>query len=61
VAAGQEAVLTLDCYFKKSALDQPRLEIEILYEIAGETHTILVPLASRFKSAMATRFSLKDL
>jgi hypothetical protein len=51
----------LDCYFKKSALDQPRLEIEILYEIAGETHTILVPLASRFKSAMATRFSLKDL
>ncbi|NTV35886.1 MAG: hypothetical protein HGA53_02940 [Anaerolineaceae bacterium] len=61
VAAGQEAVLTLDCYFKKSALDQPRLEIEILYEIAGETHTILVPLASKFKSAMATRFSLKDL
>lgn len=61
VPAGGEAVVTLDCYFQKAALEQKLLEIEIAYEIAGDTHTILVSLESHFKSAVSTGFSLKDL
>lgn len=61
VPAGGEAVMTLDCYFRKAALEQPRLEIEVAYEIAGDTHTILVSVESHFKSAVSTGFSLKDL
>ena len=61
VPAGGEAVVTLDCYFQKAALEQTLLEIEIAYEIAGDTHTIHVSLESHFKSAVSTGFSLKDL
>ncbi len=61
VPARGEAVLTLNCYFQNSALTQSQLEIEITYEISGENHTILVSLESKFKSAMSTGFSIKDL
>ncbi|MCK8604115.1 hypothetical protein [Desulfoferrobacter suflitae] len=54
-------VLKLDCYFKKAALNENSLEIEIVYEIAGGTHTTNAAVASEFKSAMTTGFSLKDL
>ena len=61
VPAGGEAVVVANCYFMKSALDQSRLEIEITYEIAGDSRTVLASVDSRFKSAMATGFSIKDL
>jgi len=61
VPAVGEAVMTLDCYFRKAALGQPRLDIEIVYEMAGGTHTALVSLESVFKSAVKSGFSLKDL
>ena len=51
----------VSCYFKKSALGEKNLEIEIAYEIAGERHTLPLTLESEFKSAMASGFSLRDL
>jgi hypothetical protein len=53
--------LRMSCYFKKTALGGKPLEIEILYEIAGEQHTLPLVLESEFKSAMAGGFSLRDL
>jgi len=53
--------MTLDCYFRKSALEHKCLDIEIAYEIAGSTHTALVSVESQFKSAVSSGFSLKDL
>ena len=52
---------TMNCYFKKSALGNKPLEIEVVYEISGEQHTLPLVLESEFKSAMAGSFSLKDL
>lgn len=53
--------MTISCYFKKSALGGKTLEIEIAYEIAGEQHTLPLVLESKFKSAIAGGFSLRDL
>ncbi|MFH1672064.1 MAG: hypothetical protein ABIF87_01350 [Pseudomonadota bacterium] len=53
--------LKMNCYFKKAALGEKILEIEIAYEIAGEHHTLPITLESEFKSAMSSGFSLKDL
>lgn len=53
--------LKMNCYFKKSALGEKGLEIEIVYEIAGAQHTLPLTLESEFKSAISTGFSLKDL
>lgn len=61
VAAKSTNFLRLNCYFKKTALDQKTLEIEIVYEIGGEQHTLLVARESEFKSAMSGGFNLKDL
>lgn len=59
---GEEArLLKMNCYFKKSALGEKGLEVEIIYEIAGEQYTLLLTLESDFKSAISTGFSLKDL
>jgi len=59
--AGKTNTLELSCYFKKSAIGEKNLEIELVYEIVGEEHTLPVILESEFKSAMTSGFSLRDL
>jgi hypothetical protein len=61
IEPGQTGVLRMDCYFNKSAVGEGDLVIEIAYEIAGESHTLTVPHECRFRSAVTTGFSLKDL
>jgi hypothetical protein len=61
VPAGGVNTVQMGCYFKKTALGQNNLEIEIAFEISGEEHTLDLTLESEFKSAMASGFSLKDL
>jgi hypothetical protein len=61
VKAEGAGVLSMDCYFKKAALKQKKLEIEVLYDVAGEERTLTVALASEFKSATTGGLSLKDL
>jgi hypothetical protein len=51
----------MGCYFKKEALDKHSLEIEIVYEIAGEQHVLPITIESEFKSALSSGFNLKDL
>jgi len=51
----------MSCYFKKSALGEKSLEIEIAYEVSGEQRTLPITLECEFKSAMAGGFSLRDL
>jgi hypothetical protein len=53
--------LKIGCYFKKSALGEKPLEIEIAYEISGEQFTLPLRRECEFKSAMVSGFSLKDL
>ena len=61
VTPGSVNTLQMSCYFKKTALGEKSLEIEIVYEIAGEQRTLPITLDSEFKSAMVSGFSLKDL
>lgn len=62
IQGNDQGVVKLDCYFKKSALGQKDIELEITYEIEGQSYTIsLPPLSSELKSAMTGGFSLKDL
>ena len=61
IPAGSVKPLTMNCYFKKAALGDKPFEIEVVYEIAGEQHTLHLVLESEFKSAMSGGFSLKDL
>ncbi len=61
IPAGSTKSIKMNCYFKKTALGENPLEIEIAYEIAGEHHTILLTLESDFKSALSSGFNLKDL
>jgi len=61
VKAGNINTLKMSCYFKKAALGEKNLEIEIAYEISGEQHTLSLTLECDFKSAMAGGFSLKNL
>jgi hypothetical protein len=61
IPAGSVNTIQISCYFKKAALGEKNLEIEIAYEISGEQHTLALMLESEFKSAMASGFSLKDL
>jgi hypothetical protein len=61
IPAGSVKPLRMSCYFRKAALGEKPLEIEIAYEIAGEQHTLPIMLESEFKSAMAGGFSLRDL
>ena len=61
IPAESEKRLKISCYFKKSAVGQRPLEIEIAYEIAGEQRTLPVVIESEFKSAMTGGFSLRDL
>lgn len=61
IDAGKAAVVHLDCYFQKSALDDNSLEIEVSYEISGETRTVIEQIDAEFKSAIRTGISLKDL
>lgn len=61
IPAVSEKRLKISCYFKKSAIGQRPLEIEIAYEIAGEQRTLPVVIESEFKSAMTGGFSLRDL
>ena len=61
IPAGSVNTLRMNCYFKKAALGERSLEIEIAYEIAGDQHTLPITLESEFRSAMASGFSLRDL
>jgi hypothetical protein len=61
IAGEQRAFVRIDCYFNKSALGERDLELEIVYEIAGETKVLEMLLPSEFRSAMTGGFSLKDL
>ena len=61
VTAGSVNTLRMNCYFKKAALDKKSLEIEIVYEIAGEQRTLPLTLDSDFKSAMSVGLNLRDL
>jgi hypothetical protein len=61
IEPGQTGTLRMECYFKKAAIGQGELVIEIAYEIGGETHTLSVSLDCLFRSAVTTGFSLKDL
>ena len=59
--AGSVSTLQMSCYFKKAALGEKSLEIEIAYEVSGEQHTLSLSLECEFKSAMASGLSLRDL
>ena len=61
IPAGGVHTLQMSCYFKKSALGDKSLELEVAYEVSGEQHTLILTLDCEFKSAMAGGFSLKDL
>ncbi|TET34869.1 MAG: hypothetical protein E3J72_12090 [Planctomycetota bacterium] len=61
IPAGSVNTLQMNCYFKKAALGERSLEIEIAYEIAGNQHTLPLTLESEFRSAIASGFSLRDL
>jgi len=61
IPAGNVNTLRMNCYFKKAALGERSLEIEVAYEIAGDQHTLPITLESEFRSAMASGFSLRDL
>ncbi|MBU2521598.1 MAG: hypothetical protein KKD50_05150, partial [Proteobacteria bacterium] len=61
IPAGSVNTLQMSCYFKKAALGEKCLEIEIAYEVSGEQHTLSLTRECEFKSAMAGGFSLRDL
>lgn len=61
IPAGSVNAIQMNCYFKKTALGESNLEIEIAYEISGEQHTMALMLECEFKSATAGGFSLRDL
>ena len=61
IPAGKVNTIQMSLYFKKAALGEKSLEIEIEYEISDEQHTLSLTLECEFKSAMAGGFSLKDL
>lgn len=53
--------IKISCYFKRSALGEKDLELELAYEIEGEKHVLPLSLKSEFVSAQKGGFSLKDL
>ena len=61
IPAGSVNALQMSCYFKKSALGEKSLEIEMAYEVSGEQHTFSLTLECEFKSAMAGGFNLREL
>lgn len=61
IQPGAVNTLRMDCYFKKAPLEGRCMDIEIVYEVAGETHNITIELESEFKTAMSTGISLRDI
>ena len=61
IPAGRVNTLQMSCYFKKAALGEKSLEIEIAYEVSGEQHTLSLTLECEFKSAMAGGLNLREL
>ena len=61
IPAGSVNTIQMSCYFKKTALEEKSLEIEIAYDISGEQHTFILRIECEFKSAMAGGFNLKNL
>lgn len=61
IKAESTGLIHLDCYFQRSALGEKDLELEFVYEIAGEEQTLEMTLDCDFRSAMSGGFSLKDL
>jgi len=61
IESGSTTTMKMGCYFTKAALEKHSLEIEIAYEIGGESRVFPITLASEFKSALSRGFNLKDL
>lgn len=61
IGGEKSEVVSVDCYFDKTALKEDELIIQVNYEIAGEEYTTSLGAATEFKSASAVGFSLKDL
>jgi len=61
IPAGNVNTIQMSCYFKKAALREKSLEIEIAYEVSGDQHTLSLTLECEFKSAMAGGFNLREL
>jgi len=61
IPSGGVEPFKMSCYFKKAALGDRNLEIEIAYEISGDQRTFPLVLESKFKSAISSGFSLRDL
>lgn len=61
IGGEKSEVVSVDCYFDKTALKEDELIIQVNYEIAGEEYTTSLGAAAEFKSASAVGFSLKDL
>jgi hypothetical protein len=61
IPAGSVNTVQMNCYFKKAALGEKNLEIEVTYEISSEQHTLILTLECEFKSAMAGGFNLREL
>ncbi len=61
IPGGSAKSLKINCYFKKTALGEKTLEVEIAYEISGEQYTLPLTLESEFNSALSSGFNLRDL
>lgn len=61
IPPGSAKPLKMNCYFKKDALGEKALEIEIAYDISGERYTLSLTLESEFKSAVSGGFNLRNL
>lgn len=61
IEAGRYSVVTIDCYFNRSALENSELTLKLTYSMADEESAVKLSVAADFKSAASGGFSLKDL
>ena len=61
IEAGRYSVVTIDCYFNRSALENSELTLQLTYSVADEESAVKLSVAADFKSAASGGFSLKDL
>lgn len=61
IEAGRYSVVTIDCYFNRSALEKSELTLQLTYSVANEERAVKSSVAAEFKSVASGGFSLKDL
>jgi hypothetical protein len=61
IPAGDKATILMSCYFKKEALEENNLAVELVYLIEDTEHTLTLELDCEFKSAQSSGFNLRDL